>query len=82
MVFAWRYDNMLCARCGTHEGIKEYNLCPYCYNIKTTADNIIQIVNSDEFYYSDRLRVEKLIESIYDKGFDDGYRQSMKDNGI
>ena len=65
---------MLCARCGTHEGFKEYNdmlLCNYCFNIKITADNIINT--------NDRFRIEKLIESIYDKGFDDGYRQSMKD---
>lgn len=70
---------MLCAKCGKEKGIKEFEdmlLCPCCYNIKTTADKIIQIVNSDEFYYSNRLRVEKLIESIYD----DGYRQSMKDD--
>lgn len=66
---------MLCGRCGTHEGIKEYNdmlLCPYCYNIKTTTDKIINT--------NDRLRIEKLVESIYDKGFDDGYRQSMYDD--
>lgn len=64
---------MLCARCGTHEGVKE-SLCPYCYNIKTTTDKIINT--------NDRFRIEKLIESIYDKGFNDGYRQSMKDDGI
>lgn len=67
--------SMLCARCGTHEGIKEYDdmlLCKYCFSIKTTTDNIVNT--------NDRLRIEKLIESIYDKGFDDGYRQSMKDD--
>lgn len=76
---------MLCARCGTEKGIKEFEnklLCPYCYNIKTTADKIIEIACADEYYYKDRLRIEKLIESVYDKGFDDGYRQSMKDDGI
>lgn len=74
---------MLCARCGTHKGIKEYDdmlLCEHCFNIKTTADNIIDIACADEYYYKDRLRIEKLIESIYIKGFNDGYRQSMKDN--
>lgn len=74
---------MLCARCGTHEGIKEYDdmlLCPYCYNIKTTADNIIDIACADEYYYKDRLRIEKLIEGIYDKGFNDGYSQCIKDD--
>ena len=68
---------MLCARCGTHEGIKEYNdmlLCNYCFKIKTTADNIIDIACAN-----DRLRIEKLIEGIYDKGFNDGYNQCMKD---
>ena len=68
---------MLCARCGTHEGIKEYNdmlLCDYCFKIKTTADNIIDIACAN-----DRLRIEKLIEGIYDKGFNDGYSQCMKD---
>lgn len=37
---------MLCAKCGKEKGIKEYNdmlLCEYCYTIKTTADNIIDI---------------------------------------
>ena len=84
---------MLCARCGTHEGIKEYDdmlLCEHCFNIKTTADNIVNT--------NDRLRIEKLIEDIYnkgfikgiydkcfiediyDKGFNDGYWQSMKDD--
>lgn len=66
---------MLCARCGTHEGIKEYNdmlLCPYCFNIKTTTDNIVNT--------NDRFRIEKLIESIYDKGFNDGYSQCIKDD--
>lgn len=74
---------MLCGRCGTHEGIKEYDdmlLCEYCFNIKTTTDNIINIACADEYYYKDRLRIEKLIESIYDKGFDDGYRQSIEDD--
>lgn len=33
--------------------------------IKQTADNIIQIATADEFYYSDRLKIEKLIEDIY-----------------
>jgi len=61
---------MLCARCGTHEAIKE-SLCEYCFNIKTTTDKIINT--------NDRLRIEKLVESIYDKGFDDGYSQCMKD---
>ena len=72
---------MLCARCGTHKGIKEYNdmlLCDYCFKIKTTADNIIDIACANEHYYSDRLRIEKLIEGIYDKGFNDGYSQCMK----
>ena len=76
---------MLCARCGTEKGIREFKdelLCPYCYSIKTTTDKIIEIACADEYYYKDRLRIEKLIESIYDKGFDDGYRQAMKDNGI
>lgn len=72
---------MLCARCGTHEGIKE-SLCEYCFNIKTTTDKIIDIACADEYYYKDRLRIEKLIESIYDKGFNDGYKQSMRDDGI
>ena len=74
---------MLCARCGTHEGIKEYDdilLCEYCFNIKTTADNIIDIACADEYYYKDRLKIEKLIEGIYDKGFDDGYWQSIRDD--
>jgi hypothetical protein len=74
---------MLCARCGTHEGIKEFEdelLCPYCYNIKTTADRIIEIACADEYYYKDRLRIEKLIEGIYDKGFNDGYWQSIRDD--
>lgn len=65
---------MLCARCGTYEGIKEYDdmlLCPYCYNIKTTTDKIVNT--------NDRFRIEKLIESIYDKGFNAGYSQCMKD---
>lgn len=62
---------MLCARCGTHEGVKE-SLCEYCFNIKTTTDKIINT--------KDRLKIEKLVESIYDKGFDDGYRQSMYDD--
>ena len=70
---------MLCARCGTHEAIKE-SLCEYCFNIKITADNIIDIACADEYYYKDRLRIEKLIEGIYDKGFNDGYRQSMIDD--
>lgn len=68
---------MLCARCGTHKGIKEYNdmlLCDYCFKIKTTADNIIDIACAN-----DGLRIEKLIEGIYDKGFNDGYSQCMKD---
>ena len=76
---------MLCARCGTHEGIKEYNdmlLCEYCYNIKTTAHKIIEIAWADEYYYSDRLRIEKLIECTYDAGFNDGYSQCMKDFDI
>lgn len=66
---------MLCARCGIHEGIKEYNdmlLCEDCFNIKITTDNIVNT--------NDRLRIEKLIEDIYDKGFNDGYRQSMRDD--
>lgn len=74
---------MLCAKCGKEKGIKEYNdmlLCEYCFNIKTTADNIIQIATADEYYYSDRLRIEKLIEDIYNKGFNDGYRQSIRDD--
>lgn len=74
---------MLCARCGTHEGVKEYNdmlLCPYCFSIKTTADNIIDIACADEFYYKDRLKIEKLIEATYDKGFNNGYRQSIYDD--
>lgn len=74
---------MLCARCGTHKGIKEYNdmlLCEHCFNIKITADNIIDIAWADEYYYSNRLRIEKLIENIYIKGFNDGYSQRMKDN--
>ena len=32
---------MLCARCGTHKGIKEYNdmlLCDYCFKIKNLSD--------------------------------------------
>ena len=70
---------MLCARCRTEKGIKE-SLCPYCYNIKTTADKIIEIACADEYYYKDRLRIEKLIENVYDQGFNDGYRQSMKDD--
>lgn len=68
---------MLCARCGTHKGIKGYNdmlLCDYCFKIKITADNIIDIACAN-----DRLRIEKLIEGIYDKGFNDGYSQCMKD---
>ena len=59
---------MLCDRCGTHKGIKEYNdmlLCDYCFKIKTTADNIIDIVCANEHYYSE--------------GFNDGYSQCMKD---
>ena len=74
---------MLCARCGTHEGIKEYDnmlLCEHCFSIKTTTDNIIDIACSDEYYYKDRLRIEKLIEGIYDKGFNDGYSQCIKDD--
>lgn len=74
---------MLCARCGTEKGIKEFEnelLCPYCYNIKTTADRIIEIACADEYYYKDRLRIEKLIEGIYDKGFNDGYWQSIRDD--
>ena len=70
---------MLCARCGTQEGIKE-SLCEYCYNIKTTADKIIEIACADEYYYKDRLKIEKLIEDIYNKGFDDGYWQSIRDD--
>ena len=62
---------MLCARCGTHEAIKE-SLCEYCFNIKITADIIVNT--------NDRLKIEKLVESIYDKGFDDGYKQSMYDD--
>ena len=68
---------MICARCGTHEGIKGYDdvlLCNYCFKIKTTADNIIDIALAN-----DRLRIEKLIEGIYDKGFNDGCSQCMKD---
>ena len=74
---------MLCARCNTQNGVKEYNdmlLCPYCFSIKTTTDNIIDISCADEYYYKDRLRIEKLVESIYDKGFNDGYRQSIYDD--
>lgn len=66
---------MLCARCGTEKGIKEFKdelLCPYCYNIKTTTDNIVNT--------NDRYKTEKLLESIYDKGFNDGYRQSIYDD--
>lgn len=66
---------MLCARCCTHEGIKEYDdmlLCEYCFNIKTTTDNIINT--------NDKFRIEKLIEGIYDKGFNDGYSQCIKDD--
>ena len=65
---------MLCARCGTHEGIKEYDdmlLCKYCYTIKITTENIINT--------NDKFKVEKLVECIYDEGFNDGYRQCMKD---
>ena len=74
---------MLCAKCGKEKGIKEYNdmlLCEHCYNIKTTADNIIDIAWKDAYYYSDRLKIEKLIENIYNKGFDDGYWQSIHDD--
>lgn len=74
---------MLCAKCGKEKGIKELDnelLCDYCYTIKQTAENIIQIACAEEYYYSDRLRIEKLIESIYNKGFNDGYRQSIKDD--
>lgn len=49
-------------------------LCDYCFKIKTTADNIIDIACAN-----DGLRIEKLIEGIYDKGFNDGYIQCMKD---
>jgi len=76
---------MLCAKCGIEEGIKVFDnelLCPYCYNIKTTADKILDIAFADEYYYKDRLRIEKLIENIYNQGFNDGYKQSMRDDGI
>jgi hypothetical protein len=63
---------MLCARCGTHEGVKE-SLCEYCFNIKITADIIVNT--------NDRLKIEKIVEGIYDKGFSDGYRQCLEDNG-
>lgn len=66
---------MLCARCGIHKGIKEYDdmlLCEYCFNIKITTDNIINT--------NDRLTREKLVESIYVEGFNDGYWQSIKDD--
>ena len=43
-------------------------LCDYCFKIKTTDDNIIDIACAN-----DGLRIEKLIEGIYDKGFNDGY---------
>ena len=76
---------MLCARCETEKGIKEYYdmlLCSYCFSIKTTTDKILEIAWADVYYYNDRLKIEKLIENIYNKGFNDGYRQSMKDDGI
>jgi hypothetical protein len=55
-------------------------LCEHCYNIKTTTDNIIDIDCADEYYYKDRLRIENIVEGIYDKGFDDGYWQSIHDD--
>ena len=74
---------MLCARCGTKEGIKEFDnelLCSYCYNIKQAAKNIALIAWKNNYCYSDRFRIEKLIEDIYNKGFNDGYWQSIKDD--
>ena len=66
---------MLCARCGTHEGVKEYDdmlLCKYCYTIKTTTERIMNT--------NDRFKIKKLVESIYDEGFNDGYSQCLEDN--
>lgn len=67
---------MLCARCNIQDGVKEYNdelFCEHCYNIKTTIDNIIEIVNNN-----DRLRLERLIDDLYDKSFDEGYWQAIE----
>ena len=71
---------MLCAKCGKEKVLDNELLCEHCYTIKQTAENIIKIACADEYYYSDRLRIEKLIEAIYNKGFNDGYRQSIKDD--
>lgn len=74
---------MLCAKCGKEEGIKELDnelLCEHCYNIKQTAKNIILIAWKNAYYYSDRIKIEKIVEDIYNKGFNDGYWQSIKDD--
>ena len=74
---------MLCGKCGKEKGIKEYNdmlLCEHCYTIKQTANNIILIAWKSIDNYSDRIKIEKIVEDIYNKGFDDGYWQSIHDD--
>lgn len=74
---------MLCARCGKEKGIKEYDdmlLCEHCYNIKQTVDAIIKVASADKITNRDKLKIENLIENIYDKGFNDGYWQSIHDD--
>lgn len=74
---------MLCPKCGKEKGIKEYDdmlLCEYCYSIEQTADAIIKVVSVDKTTNRDKIKIENLIENIYNKGFNDGYRQSIRDD--
>lgn len=74
---------MLCAKCGKEKGIKEHGdmlLCEHCYNIKQTVNNIILLAWKSIDCYNDRPKIEKIIEDIYNKGFNDGYWQSIYDD--
>lgn len=74
---------MLCPKCGIEKGIKEYNdmlLCKHCYNIEQTTDAIIKISSAGKITNRDKLKIEKIVEDIYNKGFDDGYWQSIRDD--
>ena len=74
---------MLCAECGKEKGIKVLDnelLCEYCYTIKQTAKNIALIAWKNAYCFIDRQKIEKIVEDIYNKGFNDGYWQSIRDD--
>ena len=46
--------------------------------IKKVCDDILDIAWGEEYYYSDRLRLEKLILQVYTKGYYDGINKTKE----